>query len=834
MMACLIIGVLGMFIVAGVVFSYIKDAPPLNAEELQVPLSTTILDRNGDVIAELGTQKRENIEYDEIPEVLENSVLATEDVRFFEHSGVDLKRIGGAVIANITEGFGAEGASTITQQVVKNAFLTPKKSIERKVQEQYLAFKLEQQYEKEEIFTMYLNMIPYGKDIYGVKKASEAFFGKSNLNELTLAESALLAGIPQRPNAYNPFINPELAEQRRNTVLNLMVQHDKISEQEAEEAKKIKVVDMIQENYESDIPYESFIERVLQETSEQLDDEVDVYSAGLTIHTTLDPNAQDRVEYLLSDESPAPFPDEKFQAGIAAIDTKTGEILAIGGGRNKEGIWGGMNFALNPNGRQPGSVIKPILDYGPAIEFEKWSTYHQINDEEITYEGSDKVINNFDHRYRGWVTMRHALYQSLNVPAVKTFNEIDTNQAVDFAQGLGIPYDQTVHQSDAIGGGDNNVNPLQLAGAFAAFGNGGIYNEPYAVTKIVYPEEEQVIEVNHDSSMAMSDYTAYMISDVLKDVIRHPLGTANSRVNVGNLPVAAKTGTTNRGDAAVDSWIAGYTTNYSIAVWGGYPEEDPIPNIGKSVPTTIFTDLITHMSQGVETADFAKPDSVVEVPVEEGTRPAKLPSDFTPNDEIITELFVKGTEPTETSEKYDQLNPVENLKADFNEDNSTIELTWEHPSLQQEEDQEEQPEIAFNLRASVNDSDMQQIATVQETELMFDQIEPGATYTFEITAVDTNNEENQSEPTTVTIETPDRESDFWDDFFDNERGNGRDNEEGNEDGENDEDGDPSNGDGPGEGDNQDPDNGLPVEDGDQSEDDPIDNPDEEGSNDETT
>ncbi|WP_277673598.1 transglycosylase domain-containing protein, partial [Piscibacillus halophilus] len=347
-----IIGVLCMFVVAGVIFSYVKDAPPLNAEELQVPLSTTILDRDGEVIAELGSQKREAIDYDEIPQVLEEAVLATEDVRFYQHNGIDLKRIGGAVIANIKQGFGAEGASTITQQVVKNAFLTTEKNVKRKIQEQYLAFKLEQEYSKEEILAMYLNIIAYGKDIYGVQKASEAFFGKSNLEDLTLAEAALLAGIPQRPNAYNPFIDPELAEQRRNTVLNLMVKHGKISEAEAEEAKAIKVTDMIQDSYESDIPYEAFIEQVLIETGQHLDDEVDVYSAGLTIHTTLDQDAQKHVEHLLSSEdSPVYFEDEEVQAGVAAIDTQSGEILAIGGGRNKEGIWGGMNYAINPNGR---------------------------------------------------------------------------------------------------------------------------------------------------------------------------------------------------------------------------------------------------------------------------------------------------------------------------------------------------------------------------------------------------------------------------------------------------------------------------------------------------
>ncbi|TFB23995.1 PBP1A family penicillin-binding protein [Filobacillus milosensis] len=758
----LIIGALGMFIVAGIVFSYIKDAPPLNAEELQVPLSTTILDRNGDVIAELGAQKRESIQYDDIPQVLEDAVLATEDVRFFEHSGIDLRRIGGAVIANLKEGFGAEGASTITQQVVKNAFLTREKSIERKIQEQYLAFKLEQQYSKKEIFTMYLNLIAYGKDIYGVQKASEAFYGKSDLSELTLPEAALLAGIPQRPNAYNPFIDPELAKQRRNTVLNLMVQHGKITEQQANEAKQVKIEDMVQDSYESNIPYEAFIEQVLIETGEHLDDEVDVYSAGLTIHTTLDPEAQKHLEFLLSDkESPIYFENKEIQAGVSAINTQTGEILAIGGGRNKEGIWGGMNYAINPEGRQPGSTIKPILDYGPAIEFEKWSTYHQLLDEEIQYgsDGNQKTLNNFDNRYRGWMTMREALYNSINVPAFKTFDEIRSahseEKILNFAEGLGLSFDN-LYDSDSIGG-NNQVNPLQLAGAYAAFGNSGIYNEPHAVTKIVYPEEQNVVEVKPESDIAMSDYTAYMITDMLKDVVTHGSGT---RVNVGNLPVAAKTGTTND---AVDSWLVGYSTNFTIATWVGYPQNESLPNSAKNVPKDIFSNLMTFMSQDVETSDFKKPESVVEVGVEKGSRPAKLPSEYTPESEIVTELFVKGAEPTETSEKYDQLDPVTDLTAEFDKDSNTITVNWNHPMLD-----EENQNMSFRVRVSVDGSEMQDVGTVNETEIVFDEIAPGTSYTFEITAIDNENESNSSEPAETSVETPDEEADFWDDFLGDE------------------------------------------------------------------
>ncbi|RPF55799.1 PBP1A family penicillin-binding protein [Aquisalibacillus elongatus] len=803
-----IIGLIGMFMIGGVVFSMVKDAPPLDAEELQVPLSTTILDRDGEVVTELGAQKRELIEYDEVPQVLEDAILATEDARFYEHSGIDLRRIGGAVLANIKDGFGAQGASTITQQVVKNAFLTSEKSIERKVQEQYLAFQLEQEYEKEEILAMYLNIIAFGKDIYGVQKASEAFYGKENLDDLTLPEAALLAGIPQRPNAYNPYIDPELAEQRRNIVLNAMVNQGKITDEEANQAKEVKVTEMIQDSYESTLPYEAFIEQVLKETEEHLDDEVDVLSAGLTIHTTLDRDAQEHLEYLLSDESPISFTDEELQTGVSVLDTQTGAVLALGDSRNREGLWSGYNYAILKNGRQPGSTIKPIFDYGPAIEYEQWSTYHQLEDEEITYGNDNTKLTNFDDQYRGWMSMREALYQSINVPAFKTMDEVRSNNSEDaikdFVKGLGLDI-ETLYDSDAIGG-HNQYNTLEMAGAYAAFGNGGIYNEPHAVTKIEYPEKQEVIEIEPESNIAMEDYTAYMITDVLKDVIRQPDGSA-SNMNVGNLPVAGKTGTT---DDVKDSWFVGYTTNYTISTWTGYPSPAELSWENRQIPKQVFSNMILKMSEGVETSDFEMPSSVVEEEIEEGTWPAKLPSDYTPENEIITELFVDGTQPSEVSEEYDQLDPVTNLSAEYDEDNNVIDVSWSHPN--QDEG------IAYQIRVSVDGSDMQPVGTVEETQITFDQITPGSEYTFEVTAVDPDDSDNQSEPAETSVETPDEDSDFWDEFF------GDDEEEQNEEDENedgsggDDEGNPDEG-GNDEGSNGDNEDEDEEESGDEEEDD---------------
>lgn len=779
----LIVGLLGTVIAVAVAISFISNAPSLNAEQLEDPLSTIILDRNGDFVGELGSEKRRKITYEELSPLMEDAVLATEDVRFWDHNGIDFRRTAAAVVANITDGFGSQGGSTITQQVVKNAFLTKDKKIKRKVQEQYLAIQLEQEYSKQQILMMYLNKIYYGNGLYGVAKASEVYFGKKDLEELTIAEAALLAGIPQRPSAYDPIKNPDLAEERRNTVLDLMVHHDKITEEQAEEAKQVAVADMIQDGYETEIPYDSFIEQVIRETEDELGDDVDIFSSGLTIHTTLDRSAQEHVEYLLSDDSPVSFPDDEMEAGIAAIDTKTGEILAIGGGRNKkDGIGAGFNYALSSN-RPPGSAIKPVLDFGPAIEHLKWSTYHQMNDEPISFPGKDEPIRNAGRGYHGWMTMREALYQSYNTTAYKAFDEVGAEKAYEFAEGLGMKMPEHLVPADSIGGGKLETNPLEMAGAFTAFGNEGIYNEPHSVKKVVMSDGEE-IEINPESRVAMSDYTAYMITDVLKDVPR--IGTGSRYTNV-SVPVAAKTGTTNDDK---DSWLVGYSTNFTISVWSGYAEEQKsIPD--KSISQRLFSQLMNHMSEGIETADFARPSSVIEVAVEKGSRPAKLASDYTPSSQIVTELFVKGHEPTETSDTYVEMDPVSNFNAIYEEEDQLINLFWEHPLLG---DSDRDIDVEFELSVSVDGSDMQSVTTTPETEFTFDEIEPGSTYAFELVAIDANNSENQSDPVTASVEIPEEEEEEPEqDEEESEEENEEENQENNGNNENGNDGNSGNG-----------------------------------------
>ncbi|WP_182199382.1 penicillin-binding protein 1A [Paraliobacillus salinarum] len=728
--------------VGGLFGYYVATAPDLDSSLLSDPASTKVYDMNKDLYADLGAEKRTKISYNDIPEVLRNAVLATEDVRFFDHSGIDLRRIGGAIIANFTDGFGSEGASTITQQVVKDSFLSTDKTIKRKVQEQWLAIQLDRKYSKEEILEMYLNKIYYGSGAYGVATASETYFGKTDLSELTLPEAALLAGLPQRPSAYDPTVNPDLAKERMNTVLSLMVRHGKITEAEAEEAKQVEIEDMLNPTSKQDVKYQAFIQKVAEEVERETG--ANIYTDGLEVYTTLDPKAQKQVEFLLSDaeENPIKYSDEEIQSGVAVLDTTSGAIRAIGGGRNRENN-NGWNYAFQGDGRQAGSVIKPILDYGPAIEYLNWSTYHQINDDapyELKGTGG-KSVKNWNNKYQGWMSARYALQWSLNVPALKTLEEVGISKAAEFAEGIGIKLKDNPTITEGIGGGDSSATPLQMAGAYSAFGNEGVYNEPYSVTEIVY-SDGQSEKFKSEPKAAMSDATAYMITDMLKDVVNSGTGT---RAKVSGLPMAGKTGTTNLedGPGSPDAWFAGYTRNYSIAVWSGYggTNQKALPNT--NISQQIFKELMSHISEGKDTPNFKKPSSVVEVAVEKGSNPAKLPSEYTPESQIVTELFKKGHEPSKTSEKYDQLDPVSGLKAEYDEEENIISVSWDYDGDQ---------DVSFIVNAGGDNN-----TTTDDTKIDISNVEKGKTYTISVTAVDSSNEGNISEAKSVQVKVPEEE-----------------------------------------------------------------------------
>lgn len=622
--------------VGGIIAKVIIDAPELKADDFKNPLSSQIYDQDGELVGTVfEDENRTQVDIDNVPDEVIDALISIEDRRFFNHPGVDYRRIGSAVIANVKHGWGTEGGSTITQQVIKRSVLTSEKTLTRKIQEAWLALNLEKKYSKEEILTMYLNNVYFGNGAYGIETAAETYFNKE-LADLSLSQTALLVGLPNAPSADDPFKEPERAENRRNQVLNAMVNNNVISDTEAKEAKEMPISEIIvdsKDKQESTTPYHAFIDTVYHQlvTEKEIITDEEFYQGGLKIYTTANKEAQELVYELLHSENIA-YPDDDFETGIALIDTKSGAIKAIGGGRNFTSIKD-MNYGSVVQ-HQPGSTIKPILSFGPAIEYLNWSTAYTINDEEYTYSDGTPV-SNWDNQHWGETSMREALQWSRNIPTLKLFQNVGSDKAQDFAQGLGIEVDP-IFESASLGG-FNGASPLQMAGAYAAFGNEGVYNEPFSVKKIVYPDGEEWEPTGLKSEAVMHDYTAYMVTDMLKSVVTSGTGT---QVNIPGLPIAGKTGTTNIPkdireqyniyNGILGSWFVGYTPEYSLAIWTGYPSlkdsegeiqymrQDGTQHIAK----TLFKELISKLSdQSME--DFKMPDSVKA---------------------IGSELYIKGTQ----------------------------------------------------------------------------------------------------------------------------------------------------------------------------------------------
>ncbi|MEK4838701.1 PBP1A family penicillin-binding protein [Bacillus sp. FSL L8-0152] len=617
LISCLLVGIVGLVTGVATFFVMIKDAPKLEKAKLVNPLSSKIYDKDGKLIYEYGKEKRTNIMYGQIPKLVENAFLATEDARFYEHSGVDFKGTARAVLVSLKGDYGSQGGSTITQQVIKNYFLSMEKTSKRKAQEIYLAYKLEQQYSKHEILEMYLNKVYLGNRSYGIATAVQNYYGKE-LRDLTLPEVAMLAGLMKAPNNYDPTKeqNIKKATERRNVVLQLMNRHGYITKKEMEDASKIPVTEGLKKATEQkEMPYPAFMDAVVKEVEKEMPD-ANIGSDGLEIYTTLDPKAQDFADKLLN-SGIINYPNEKFQGAFTFMDTKTGEVRAIGSGRGEnKAVFKGHNIAIELN-RSAGSTMKPIFDYAPAIEYLKWATYHQIDDSPYKYSTGQEV-RNADRKHLGPITMRDALKTSRNIPAIKTAKEVGINKSKAFSEKLGITFNVAPTESTAIG--TNEASPTEIAGAYAAFGNDGKYTKPHFVKKIVYPDGKSK-SFEQKPKRVMKDSTAYMITDMLRTFVSSGLGTA---ANIGSLDVAGKTGTTNYSleqiaqynlpeSANRDSWFAGYTPQYTMAVWTGYTKDskdDYISSKNTKIAQLIFKEMMSKFA--TDKSQFKMPNSVVQ------------------------------------------------------------------------------------------------------------------------------------------------------------------------------------------------------------------------------
>ena len=691
-----LIGLIGV----GVFFTYIVvTTEKFNPDNLVKSEATVLYDKDGKEFARLFPSEgnREKITYDELSEVLVDAIIATEDSRFFQHNGVDIPRFAKATFGQLL-GKAAGGASTLTMQIAKNNINGTDshgiKGIVRKFKDVYVSvFQIEKNYTKQQIIELYVNDTCLGAGACGVEQASKTYFGK-HAKDLNLAEASLLAGLFQAPNAYNPFKNPEAASARRSTVLYLMELHGYITNEERKLAEAIPVESLLADAGSNGSEYQAFIDTVVDEiynfTKDADGKGINPYVTPLEIYTTMDRSKQDAMNKIFNGEG-YKWENDKVQAGSVVLDVNTGGIVAVANGRNMTGVWN-FNYATDIK-RQIGSTAKPLYDYGPGIEYNNWSTYGPVVDEAHTYSSGSNLYN-WDGGYDGLETLRSAIIRSRNVPALKAFQSINNSKIREFVTNLGLNPEYEggtyIHEAHAIGSYGNGTtsgeSPLSMAGAYAAFANGGYYHTPHSFTKFVYRNTDETVENKVSTKKAMSTQTAYMMTSILKD-------TAKSYPYISYVggEVAAKTGTTNFDaqtmrrykmsyNAVNDLWVAGYNPNYAIALWYGYPEltgyaDNGYYNILSSTQNHRLWAAIANKMFSKNATFKISSAGVESVAVEKETYPAKLASEFTPKDYITYELFKSGTAPTETSDRFARLNDVTNLNVSIN--NLKASLTWD-------------------------------------------------------------------------------------------------------------------------------------------------------------
>ena len=682
MVILIMIMILGLF---GIIY-IITSAPEFDTDKLYNTSSSILYDKNCNEIGRLGAENRQLVTYDELPQVLVDAIVATEDSRYFQHNGFDIARFAKASLGQLSGNSKAGGASTITMQVVGMAYTDRSEShglagIIRKFTDIYMAiFKIEKKYTKEEILEFYVNTPQLGgNNTYGIEQASQRFFGKS-VRDISLPEAAILAGIFNAPFDYSPFASIEGCTKRKNIVLNLMYRHGYITEEQLNDAKNIPVESLINLNVNDGLnEYQWFIDTVQEDVKNTTGKNPAL--VPMKIYTTLDPAIQDELNKAGNTNTYNKWKNDDEQLAMVVTSVSDGSIAGIYGGRNQNGVQE-LNRATSEH-YQPGSSAKPILDYGPAIEYNNASPGTYVFDEPMSYSNGQS-IKNWDGSYYGQITMRYALAKSRNIPALQAFQSVDKDKIANFAHGMGINYGKDLYESYSIGSFDT-VSAVKLSAAYATFARGGYYIEPYTFTKIEFTDTDDVYENKPKKEKVMSDSTAYMINSILT--------TAKSSYSVGGsftvsgTDIAAKTGTSTYPNNAVaaagikatpsrDNWSLVYSPDYSISLWYGYDKLSKTTYTTMNNANRVKNNIMNNIGKKIfkKNSRFEKPSSIIEVEVEKETVPLQLPSAYTPSSMRMTEIFKKGTEPTETSIRYQQLENPTNGKATTN--GSTIYLSW--------------------------------------------------------------------------------------------------------------------------------------------------------------
>lgn len=691
----LIICVIAFASLMAVFFAYIiVKAPKFDPNNLKFTQMSELYDTEGNIITKMGNENRTEISYDDLPEVLIDAIIATEDSKFFQHNGFDLARFMKASMYQLV-GKNGGGASTLTMQIAKNNYTSTEskgfEGITRKFTDIYLSiFKIERKYTKKEILEFYVNDSYLGNGAYGVEQASLNYFGKS-VSELNLAEASFIAGLFQSPTYYNPYNYPERAEGRRKTVLYLMQRHGYITEEEKEIAENSPITSYIKKTQTSGTysEYQGYIDTVVEELENEYD--LNPYTTPLKIYTAMNKSKQDFVNKVMNGEA-WKWENENAQAGVVMTDSASGEVLAVGAGRNKNSERS-YNYATMTN-RQIGSTAKPIFDYGPAVEYLGWGTVNYIDDTPTTYSDGTKISNS-DGGYKGRLPLYQALGLSRNVTALKTFQQVSKEAGNDkilkFASSLGITPEVDkngkIHEAHSIGSftgstkkGESRNSPMTMAGAYQTFSNGGYYIKPHTIKKFVYKDTDEVVETKSAKTRIMNDSTAYIINYSLNWSATE--GLAKSAAGISGVQTAAKTGTSNFDEAtrkryhlsskAVnDLWVCGYTPKQTITFWYGY---DSITK-GHSTTSSWSTrdKFYRNLAENLFDKDgssFERPSSIEEVSVIRNSIPLKKALYGG-----VVGYFRKGTGPDETgTEQAEQLPSVSGVTSSIS--GNTVHLKW--------------------------------------------------------------------------------------------------------------------------------------------------------------
>lgn len=696
------------------VIAIIKSTPEIDSDVINnLKQSSKIYDKDGNYIEQLVDPivgDRQVISIKDMPKYLPNAFIAIEDERFRQHNGIDVKRILGAFVHDIATMSKAQGGSTITQQLIRNYALTKKKNWSRKIQEAYMAIQLEKKLSKDQILEDYLNIICLGGNKYGVESASLYYFGK-HAKDLNVAESALLAGMTQAPEHYSPYNNtktPNVYINRQRTVLKKMYQLGFITQKEYTDACNYKLV--FTTNTSSTTKYQWFLESAINQVASDYAStynvsKQDAYSklrtGGYKITLTLDQYLQKTAEDTVNDSSYYPiFKDKSWstftrnskdkplvepQVAAVLMDNSTGEVRAIVGGRGDHPLQS-LNRATQV-ARQPGSSIKPLSVYSPSLENKLITPATILDDSPMPsdFVNANKWNpQNDDGKFRGNVTVRQAVADSINIPAIKVLQTLGVDTSIKYLTNnfhLSTIQTKQVNGHDdrnlpslALGGLTNGVTPLEMAAAYSAFANGGIYSEPCFYTKVVDSKGNTILERKPKQSRALSPQAAYVMTDILKSVIKE--GTA-IKANLGSMPAGGKTGTS---DNHKNGWFDGFTPYYTCIVWMGhddltkyitsYATKDDAT--GKTLPASanislvggtcvpIWKNIMLAANNGLANKDFTKPSGVVQAQV--CAVSGKAPSDYCGSN-VRTELFIEGTEPTQICDVHKPAAPVQTQPA---------------------------------------------------------------------------------------------------------------------------------------------------------------------------